>query len=56
MKDYKVAFNDGEEMKNHYIKVKAMGIVPAIEEAQKKALDKFGLASLGWDIWKVEMI
>jgi len=55
MKDYKVWFNDPDTMKNHSVKVKAMGIIPAIEEAQR-AMMKKGMAFLGWDIWKVEMI
>ena len=43
MRDYKVWFNDAEAMKNRSIKVKAMGIVPAIEEAQRIAMRRFGL-------------
>lgn len=55
MRQYKVWFNDPETGKNHSVKVKAMGIIPAIDEAQKAMMEK-GLAFLGWDIWKVEMV
>ena len=54
MRTWKVWFNDPEEMKNHSVKVKATGIVPAIEEAQKKMMDKVGLQFLNWDLWKAE--
>lgn len=56
MRTWKVWFNDSEEMKNHSVKVKATGIVPAIDEAQKAMGKKFGLKYLGWDLWKVEWI
>lgn len=56
MRTWKVWFNDAETMKNHSVKVKATGIVPAIDEAQRKAMDKYGLEYLGWDLWKVEMV
>ena len=56
MKDYRVSFNDAEKAKNHHVKVKASGIVPAIEKAQQKAFEKYGTACFVWDIWKVEMV
>lgn len=56
MRDYKVWFNDPEEMKNHSVKVKAMGIIAAIDEAKRVMLNSEGLKVLGWDIWKAEMM
>lgn len=55
MKDYKVWFNDAETMENHSIKVKANGLIEAIENARKEMYNKHGSKSLGWDIWKAEM-
>lgn len=55
MKDYKVYFNDAETMKNHSVKVKAYGLIEAIEKAKKEMFEKHGLKSLEWDIWKAEM-
>lgn len=56
MKDYKVWFNDAETMKNHSIKVKANGLIEAINESKEKMYDKYGIKSLEWDIWKAEMM
>ena len=54
MRTWKVWFNDSEKMKNHWVKVKATGICPAVTEGIRKAMDKFGMKSLCWDLWKVE--
>ena len=56
MRTWKVWWNDSQTGKNHSVKVKATGIVPAIEEAQKKMMDKVGLQFLSWDLWKVELV
>jgi hypothetical protein len=55
MRTYKVWFNDPDQMKNHSVKVNAMGIIPAIENATEQVISKKWF-KLGLDIWKVELV
>ena len=56
MREYRVWFNDADEMKNHSIKVQAHGLIEAINLAKEKMFSKYGNASLEWDIWKASMV
>lgn len=48
MKTYKITFRNDETNKTKTFKVKDLGIVPAIEQAIRKAM------LFGWDIVKAE--
>lgn len=54
--DYNVWFRE-ENGKDHKVKVKSTGIIPAVNEAVQKLINSSKtLTCLGWDIWKVEQV